>query len=326
MMPVDELWWSRVPTAERMVKNARDILLAYKSMQIFPDMVWKETFLVQVLTKIRNIDAALVDFTLDGSPMDQNTALIDNIADQLGFGFNFDGSLDTLLEQLEGNTRYIWIAHGLSKKHLNEAHQLIRELGRRHAHISVVLEDDTQAQVKSLSQIKLKPTRMDVHYFAWTLLMEQSDVPLMEYAAVLCEELSGGDLARCAALCEHIHELLKDARTVCDWLSEDEILKAVHLAQLRGVQPVIEQQRLRFIAGLGSRIEQILPFEDEYSGRYTSPREVELRHLIFFRRDLSLTQAELSLLNQLYEARNDLAHLKILSEDMIKGLAALWDS
>ena len=323
MMPVEELWWRRVPTAERIVKNTRDDLLYGRSVQVFPDMVWKESFIYLVLTKVQNIDAGVADIVFDGASLDQNTSLIDNIAEQLGFGFNFDGTLKTLVEHLQINSGYIWRMQGLCERHLKEAHQMIKELAKQKTHIAVLLEDDTPIQVKSLFQIKLNPTRMDIHYFAWTLLLEQDEVPLLEYAAILCEELCSGDLNRCAILCDRIHDLMKDASSVCDWLTAEELQKAVHIAQLRGIQPVIEEQRLAFIDRLGHRIDRILPFTDEYQSQFTKPQEVELRHLIYYRRDLSLSPEELELLNKLHDARNDLSHLHILTENVVKELAEL---
>ena len=43
-MTADELWWQRVPAAEKLVKFTRDRILNCHSVQIFPDMAWKDTF------------------------------------------------------------------------------------------------------------------------------------------------------------------------------------------------------------------------------------------------------------------------------------------
>ena len=90
MMTTDELWWRRVPVAEKVVKNTRDSLLDGKSIQIFPDLIWKEMFLEQVFYKIKNIDPSITVIDFDGRNMDDSSSLIDTIAEQLGFGFNFD--------------------------------------------------------------------------------------------------------------------------------------------------------------------------------------------------------------------------------------------
>ena len=109
----------------------------------------------------------------------------------------------------------------------------------------------------------------------------------------------------------------------CDWLTEGEIQWRFLVAQLRGIQPVIEEQRLKLIDGLGARVNQILPFTDEYQNSFTKPHEVELRHLIFYKAQLALSPVEQQLLDQLYEARNDLSHLRVLSEEQINGIARL---
>lgn len=146
---------------------------------------------------------------------------------------------------------------------------------------------------------------------------------LLEYAAILCEELSGGDPERYAHLCKHIHEVLRGSTNLCDWLTEAEIQWRIHAAQLRGIQPVIEEQRLKLIDGLGVRVNRILPFDDEYHNTFTKPHEVELRHLVFYKAQLTLSTVEQQLLDQLYEARNDLSHLRVLSEEQITGIAKL---
>ena len=86
---------------------------------------------------------------------------------------------------------------------------------------------------------------------------------------------------------------------------------------------MIEEQRLAFIDRLGHRIDRILPFSDEYQSQFTKPQEVELRHLIYYRHDLSLSPEELALLNKLHDARNDLSHLRILAESVVEELAEL---
>ena len=323
MMPVDEMWWKRVPAAEKLVETTCDELLDGKSIQVFSDMLWKETFLRLVLDEVRNYDAGIAFVEFDGVSMDAGIPLIESIADQLGFGFNFDGKLKTLISKLQANSGYVFQMRGLCTRHLKDAYQLIKDMGKQNYRIALILEDDSPAQVKGVHQKKFCPTRMDVHYFAWTLLLDQSNIPLIEYASILCEELSGGDPERCAGLCNQIHSLLENADAVCRWLGDDELQWRIHVAQLRGIQPVIEEQRLKFIDSLGSRISRILPFDDEYQNHFSEPHEVELRHIIYHKGELSLSPSEQKLLDQLYTARNDLSHLRVLSKEQIKELALL---
>lgn len=323
MMPVEELWWKRVPAAEKMIEITCDDLLDGKSIQVFPDMLWKDTFLRLVLDEVRNNDAGIAFYEFDGSHLNPSISLIDSLAEQIGFGFNFDGKLKTLVGKLQNNSGYIFQMRGLCSRHLKEAHQLVKDIARQNYRIALILEDNTQGQVKAVHQKKIYTTRMDVHYFAWTLLLEYGDIPLLEYAAILCEELSGGDPERCAYLCNHIHEVLNGSTALCDWLTEGEIQWRIHVAQLRSIQPVIEELRLKLIDGLGTRVNRILPFTDEYHNIFTRPREVELRHLVFYKGQLTLSTVEQQLLDQLYEARNDLSHLRVLSDEQIKRIARL---
>ena len=323
MMSVDEMWWKRVPAAEKLIDTTCDQLLEGKSIQVFSDMLWKSTFLRLVLDEVRNYDAGIAFYEFSKDNLDSGMPLIDSIAEQLGFGFNFDGKLNTLISKLQANSGYIFQMHGLCARHLKEAHQLIKDLSRNSYRIALILEDDRSAQIKGVHQKKFTSTRMDVQYFAWTLLLDQGNVPLIEYAAILCEELSGGDPERCAELCNQIHTVYENAKTVCRWLEEEELQWRIHVAQLRGIQPVIEEQRLKFIDHLGGRIDRILPFDDEYQNHFSLPHEVELRHIIYHKGELSLSLSEQKLLDQLYIARNDLSHLRLLSEKQIMELAEL---
>jgi len=323
MMPADEMWWKRVPAAEKLIETTCDELLDGKSIQVFSDMLWKETFLRLVLDEVRNYDAGIAFVEFNGDSLGAGMPLIESIAEQLGFGFNFDGKLKTLVGKLQANNGYIFQMRGLCARHLKEAHQLIKDMSKQNYRIALILEDDSPAQIKGVHQKKFTPTRMDVHYFAWTLLLDQGNIPLIEYAAILCEEISAGDPERCAGLCNQIHSLLQDAGAVCRWLGSDELQWRIHVAQLRGIQPVIEEQRLILIDSLGTRINRILPFDDEYQNHFTEPHEVELRHIIYHKGELSLSLSEQKLLDQLYTARNDLSHLRVLSQEQIKELALL---
>ena len=117
---------------------------------------------------------------------------------------------------------------------------------------------------------------------------------------------------------------MSDPEGSCPWLSPAEAKSAVHFAQIRYAEPLLESGRLEIIRRNRERILPILPMDDEYTKEsgynYTEPEELELRHLIFKRAAIGFYQADLDLVNFLHKIRNDLSHLHYVSYERMKEL------
>lgn len=93
-------------------------------------------------------------------------------------------------------------------------------------------------------------------------------------------------------------------------------------AQTRSISPLDDIGRLKLISAFGSRIACVLPLADDYGNKIDNVNEVELRHLVYWSNHnlLTLTPDEKAVLYCLYDARNAISHLNLLSYDDIQKL------
>ncbi len=328
MMTNAEIWWHQVPQADDFFKSVRNDLLDGKSLRLQGGLPWAEEFLLLLKHSLLEKNPQLDWKDFDSGALRGFGGLISSIAQEYGMGYQCDGTLSSVAADLKRTGAMIlWHFSGLEEEQLQEVRRLpqqARQLGLR---LAVLFEDDARAPVKGALQKSLTPTALDIQYFAWTMLMQRK-TPLTEYGALLAVELSGCDPVRCAELCEQMQALMENPAAVCTWLGDAELGSSVHRAQIRYIEPLLETHRLQLIGELRARIGSLLPFTDDFGNTFTEPEEVELRHLVFWAgnrdpsRQLSLSAQEGRWLKVLYEARNDLAHLKNLTLDRIHAIAA----
>ena len=163
-----------------------------------------------------------------------------------------------------------------------------------------------------------------MQYFAMTLLSRtRATSPSIHYASDLIAGIAQEDAMLCSELCAHVDELLRSPSDICRLLNarcdEQHVQTSLRNTQLRQVLPLVEQKRLGFIEHLNGRASRLLPFSDDWGNQIESTAEIELRHLVYFRRSgrLLLTGAEDAYLMRLYDIRNRLSHLRVIPYDAI---------
>lgn len=326
-MEYKDLWWTTVPSGIQLIDQSKKLLQEGKSIACDNGFgEWTDQYLDAVIRAYQDVNYLVGFDYLDLADLPEDWTITDGIADQLGIGYMTQHHVSDLIRELpqEG---YIWILHHVDEKREAELEKLMKHVKENHAPLMFLFRKTGDAKLKGFENLSISPTRLDLSYFAWTLLLGKFPSELIEYGVELAVELSDEQPAACARLCQEMSQCIQDPVAFCSDMDEASAISKVHTAQVRIVEPLIEYGRVHLIRKLGSRVGALLPFEDEYKNQFTKPIEVELRHLVYHRYDLSLTQEEQDLMNMLYDARNKVSHLELLSFDEVQKIiheSAKW--
>ena len=315
MTGMNDIWWTRVPSAIQLVDKAKDTLLRWKSVAIDEapfQWQWGGAFIDTVISQLQSQEYSIAFDQLDLESLPGTSTILDGIADQLSIGYMMQRSIANLLPELP-DAGCIWFLQNVNDERLRELEQLMRQSSACNAQIAFIFISPLKRSMRGCFQFALSPTKLDLQYFAWTLLMSRLPDYLLEYASMLAVELSAGRPDLCEDICSQIQPCMQDPEGVCNWLTIQQRQSGIHTAQVRVIEPCIEYGRHHLIKQLDNRLDKILPFDDEYGNRITRPIEVELRNLIYYRNELQLSTDEKKLLDMLYVARNKLGHLERLS-------------
>lgn len=315
-MDAGRIWWERIPSGVALVNRARDSIRDFKSVAIRTDLTqWCESFLRQTLQRVRDENYEIADYELNCDDISRDTSILDYIADMLGIGYMKQRNIKSLLPEIP-ETGMLLLIRNVDAGRLDELEGLIRQISQAQAPVAFLFIKTDARRSKGITELELTVTRLELQYYVWTLLLGRIPDYLLDYASHLIVEVSYPRPDRSARLCEDVYELLKHPEGYCTWLSEAERLTAIHAAQVKGIEPYVEYGRAFLIGKLQERLSRILPFEDEYGSVFEKPAEVELRHLIHYRKDLKLSDKEEEILELLYESRNRISHLDLLSYEL----------
>lgn len=315
-----DIWWERVPTAMQCVTEVRDLLQQRKSVAFDSGLGdWTDSFLHAVIRAVGEVNYGLGFDTLDLAELSDSDTITDGIADGMGIGYNTQRKISELLPELppEG---YVWILKNMTPARRTELEKLMRHIRENDAPLMFLLQKPGEEKIKGVENVTVSPTRLDLSYFAWTVLLGRFPEGMMEYAAELAVELSDGSPSECARICGKMQQCVRDPVKFCQGVAEEKVIPRVHNAQVRIFEPMIEYGRGYLIGKLGARMNNILPFDDDYGTKFNRPMEVELRNLVYYRHQLDLSPEEKELMNLLHDDRNKLSHLELLSFEDVQKL------
>ena len=182
-----------------------------------------------------------------------------------------------------------------------------------------------------LSVIAFEPREVDM--FTYNLVNtaeEYSDYLMNKYAAEMIGELCGSVIEQCGLLANFAGLLNSPSKVYSSfanetpnkaWKTEEQITAAVLSAQYKVIFPLIEQKRRVFIDKYYSSIIVCLPWTNDYSEVKNEPYDMELRDLVFKSADINATEDDKIMIKELKDARNQLAHNRVLSYDEICKIA-----
>lgn len=324
MIP-SELWWSYVPAGVSVKENIVQQLMEGRCVLLDTSRLpWEEELLNNVQT-----DVELADAELNWIEIDAEESIGNKPIHYLGSFYGVDQiPVEKMIQQNIRNLHSCCWVRNISENESQAWIQMAKELfsGKEKYNFRLVLELPSVV-VRGIGKIAVIDTRIerfDIYYFALSVLASgRLGKNFQEYAATLCSELADGDVELCHNLCKNIDNVLRDPLSACRAGEDDSQLKQlVCRAQTRSISPLIDIGRLKLISIFGTRIASILPQKDDYGTEIDDVNEVELRHLVYFNRNdlLPITPKEKEVLYSLYNARNAISHLNLLSYDEIQKL------
>ncbi|MEN6470142.1 MAG: hypothetical protein ABFC62_01610 [Clostridiaceae bacterium] len=99
-------------------------------------------------------------------------------------------------------------------------------------------------------------------------------------------------------------------------------------AQVQTIFPALEMCRCGMLRKWGADIIERLPLQDDYGTELRNVSDIELRHIVYFlnQRWLILPRTEYMHVFEIYNARNQLAHLKSINGKTLKTLIAICEN
>ena len=330
MIP-SELWWSYVPAGVSIKESIANQLTEGRCVLLDTSRLpWEEDLLKNVQTDIELADSELNWIELDASECIGNKPL-----NYLGSFYGVDQiPVEKMIQQKIRDLHSCCWVRNISENESQAWLQMAKELfgGKEKQKFRLVLELPSiiERGIGKIAVIDTHIERFDIYYFALSILAAgRLSKNLQEYAATLCSELADGNVEFCYSLCKNIESVLREPLSSCPASKDESQLKQlVCRAQTRSISPLIDIGRLKLIAIFGTRIANILPQKDDYGTEIADVNEVELRHLVYFSRNnlLAITPREKDVLYCLYNARNSISHLSLLSFDEIQKLFQTLDS
>lgn len=313
-----ELWWSKVPTALQLIDKTKQLLHQGKSIAYAGvNTEWNNSYLQAVIRSWRDDFSDIGFYELDLAELQDMATITDGIADYFGIGYLNQRKVSELIPDLppEGS---VWILQNVTPKREKELEKLMRHVRETHAPLMFIYKKAGDSNIKGFEQLSISPNKLDLSYFAWTVLLGTFPDEIIEYGAALAVELSDGQPMECGKICSEMHQCMHDPLSYCSGINEAKVISKVHTAQVRIIEPLIEYGRVYLINKLGKRAEVILPFTDEYNNTFVKPIEIELRNIIYYRHNLHMDQEEQSLANMLYSTRNKISHLELLTYEEVQ--------
>ena len=329
MIP-SELWWNYVPAGVSIKENIVQQLMEGRCVLLDTSRLpWEEELLNNVQMDVESKDAELNWIEIDAEESIGNKPI-----NYLGSFYGVDQiPVERMIQQKLRDLHSCCWVRNISENESQVWIQMAKELfsGKEKQNFRLVLELPS-ASVRGIGKIAVIDAhieRFDIYYFALSILANgRISKSFQEYAATLCSELADGSVELCYTLCKNIDSVLKDPLSAC-MVSEDDSQRKqlVCRAQTRSISPLIDIGRLKLISIFGTRIASILPQKDDYDTKIDDVNEVELRHLVYFSRNdlLPITPKEKEVLYSLYNARNAISHLKLLSYDEIQRLFSVLE-
>ena len=315
-MSPEQIWWDQIPSGLGIKKRITDGILQGCNIIINPQRVpWHDELVENVHREIMLKDSEINWNYCDASLSPDDNPLV-FLRDFLGVEHH--PSEQIMLQNLRNTPSCCWV-HNIPVGHVAKWKAFARNLQKTKSKLILILELPIVNDMKTGKVVLLDTviSRFDIYYFALSLLSERRlGDKLTEYAATLCVELSNGDPMHCSAACQNIEDVLTNPINWVDTASgKSPMHHGICHAQVRSISPLIDIGRLQLISCLGSRWADILPQQDEYRTTIDQVNNVELRHMVFFKREgtLTLTFKEKDILTCMYDARNDISHLKPLS-------------
>ncbi len=333
-MNIASLWWERVPGASKYLEDAVEIITTYKIL-IVEEVPYIEHFLYLLGVQVRRQNTGLhIEEVLSQEwPEGQNPE--EWLMDRYAVGYDYHpmqssrltfmaekGLLENkMLIIRNGALRKEWmeVATGYAKVTVSSRGMIVL------THSAPLPSGNIRKGVKVL-EWKRYLTRYDMQLFASYCIAAKSNLSLQEknYIVELASKLAFANPELCPYLASEnlaidvigtLKTLANNNEMAKKLILDPEFIQSVLWeAQIQIVFPIVESSRRSFIERYREKLKDVLPQADDFDQEITTPESMELRHLwyYYFKANGFENDMESERFWLLYEARNKLAHLKLV--------------
>ena len=326
MMP-EQTWWERIPACIGLQKKIMEALAVGKSVMLDPAPVaWPEELRHRIHAKVIQHDHAMPWDHCDVSGCPADVSPLMYLFESLGEEDPYATPM-RCMQRLRKKNACLWIS-GIPQQQRAAWRNMAMELTQEGCKLRLILELPNAPLPPDCTrcvQLDTTCSRFDIYYFA-LMLLSASEVHerQMDYAALLCTELSGLSPEVCSMLAGRVMDVMQDPEGFCaQHLPEKNVRRAVCRAQLRALMAQVEMGRVLAIDILRDQLQGIIPFTADFNMVLEDVESFELRHIVYAAREKRIITVEeplSGLLKKLRDARNEIAHMHMLDYESICNL------
>lgn len=340
------IWWKNISKAAYLIQSVANTLLDGRSLILtVPETVpWKSDMMDLIREKLSNENNERCLKELDCPELPAGKYLLEQFCKrEKRVQYRPGKSIASFLAQSEGivlNSSDLWIRNP-SQEQLDDwcsfIDEYIKNVPAHSPHAVFILELQESIKIPkgfgSISHISFRNIiePFDVYTFCALTCPENGFNELERlYLAQTVSAICDTDVELCALCMEHRKEFLKnpagylkqisetalhsDGRSINLQLTDEALNTKLWESQIKVLFPIVEKYRSNFIRMHRSSIESALPVQTALGEDITSPCDVELGMLVALtgRGVIHLTGSEYDMLVLFRNARNTLAHLRIV--------------
>ena len=345
---MNQIWWRQVTNASRFLHAIAESMLSGKSLILMlPEHVpWYQTMTDLVETEIKKNNSVNSFDYLEAPSQSAGSYMLEHYCraetraqyrPSKSYGEFLAGCDDLVL-----NDKYIWVRLH-SKEQFEVWAQFVSDYAKYakkgSSHAAFILEiQDGKVGSKPLKGVSVLSFNDRISYYDKFMfnLLAAADVkesePVKQYLAELTSVIGSNDIELCAKCIDRGRRFLEQPIDVLQEIlateyrsdgdsfdyevKESAIQKCIWETQIKMVFPRIEAFRSYFVEKYQSAIRMELPIATTYGERYEEASDVELGtlHYMAAAKKITIQEKDYTKLVKFKEARNTLAHLKILSQ------------
>lgn len=328
----EELWWDQVPGAMRLRSTLQEVLLQEgKTAWLESGFPWDTDFRNRISDDICGKDSRFLFTVYSGEELSGRSP------EDLVFQLNPDAKVrympgQSLSKYVQTNgllkTHIVWLYNLKADEHTSWF-EFSRQLAGAKAGLRVICQGDIgKKRSQNVSMLYQQDFFSEFDRILFAMLLasnKEAPVDLRTYYSYLAAGLAEEQVELIPLLLQSPHQLTTDPAGTAEALGLDtqKINKIVHAVQLKVLLPKLEDRQEALVDDLSQSLLELLPFEDNFGNKYDDLYSIELRNMYHYRNsgELRMTQEQSHQLQRLYDARNLIAHRKVVpGVDVIKLL------
>lgn len=350
---MEQIWWERVPHALQFMTDITNQLLGERSLILHSSVVipWYDYMLGKVQESVRQHNGIYGSETLRDIDQEAGAYLLGRFCSKRKRdGYRPNRTYAQYLaedDDLVLHTRYLWVRVTSGEQLADWANfateYLTLRKGRGNAAVFILewIGEKSAKAYKGISCYSMDEYITEYDRFAFcTLAASTVREPfyIREYLTALTSTVIGNDMELCALCLDDSKGFLEDPYgTICHivetesrnngdvfeyTMTERETQRAIWLAQIKTIYPVLEEYRERMLQQNWDRVSAQVPFTLPGYRTFKETGDVELGGLKYLadERKMPIPYEQYQRLYQYKKARDTLAHLKPMSIEEIRDL------